>query len=163
MPWLLKTEPDCYSIDDLARDKRTRWNGVRNYQARNFMRDGMKVGDPVLIYHSSADPPGVVGVASVSAAAEADVTALDPNDDHFDPKATKANPIWMSVEVQFVERLPALIEIGLLRATKGIEAMALLQRGQRLSVQPVTEREFEIVMRLARGTKPPKPRVGRAK
>ena len=151
MPWLLKSEPDCYSIDDVAREKRTRWDGVRNYQARNFMRDSMKVGDAVLFYHASAVPPGVAGVARVSANAVGDKTALDPNDAHFDPKATKDNPIWVSVEVQFVQRFPTLVDLAALRATKGLEKMALLQTGQRLSVQPVSEREFEIVMSLVSG------------
>lgn len=150
MPWLLKTEPECYSIDDLARDRATRWTGVRNYQARNFMRDGMRVGDRILIHHSSADPPGIAGMARVSATADWDRTALDPSDDHFDAKATEDNPIWVAVEIAFVAKFPALVPLNTLRAAKGLERMALLQRGQRLSVQPVTDGELAIVERLAR-------------
>jgi predicted RNA-binding protein with PUA-like domain len=151
MPWLIKTEPDCYSIDDFAREKRTRWTGVRNFQARNFMRDGMKVGDPILFYHSSCEPPGVAGLARVSAAADWDCTALDPKDQHFDAKATKENPIWMAVEVAFVRKFAGLVDLATLRSTKGLEKMALLQRGQRLSVLPVTEAEYAAVLALAEG------------
>ncbi|MBL9147248.1 MAG: EVE domain-containing protein [Phycisphaerae bacterium] len=151
MPWLIKTEPDCYSIDDFAREKKTRWTGVRNYQARNFMRDSMKVGDPILFYHSSSEPPGVAGLARVSAAADWDRTALDPKDQHFDAKATKENPIWMAVEVAFVQKFATFVELGTLRTTKGLEKMALLQRGQRLSIQPVTEAEFAAIVKLGEG------------
>lgn len=150
MPWLVKTEPSTYSIDDLARDRRTRWEGVRNYQARNTMRDLMKVGDPVLVYHSNAEPPAVVGLATVSAPAAADLTALDPASDYHDPKATKSEPIWMAVEIAFVERLPRPVPLEELRAAKGLERMPLLQRGQRLSVLPVSEAELAIVLELAR-------------
>lgn len=152
MPWLVKTEPGSYSIDDLAKDRRTRWDGVRNYQARNTMRDLMKVGDSVLVYHSNAEPPGVAGLARVSAPAVGDATALDPKDEHFDPKSTKAEPIWVAVEIAFVERFARLLPLDELRATKGLERMALLQRGQRLSVQPVSDAEFAIVAALAKGT-----------
>lgn len=151
MPWLIKTEPDCYSIDDFAREKKTRWTGVRNYQARNFMRDGMKVGDPILFYHSSSEPPGVAGLARVSAVADWDETALDSKDQHFDAKATKENPIWMAVEVAFVRKFASFVELGTLRTTKGLEKMALLQRGQRLSIQPVTEAEYAAIVKLGEG------------
>ncbi|MDZ4754372.1 MAG: EVE domain-containing protein [Phycisphaerae bacterium] len=148
--WLLKTEPDCYSIDDLARDKRTRWTGVRNYQARNFMRDEMSVDDRVLMYHSGTEPVGVVGIARVSAAVTADVTALDPQNDHFDPKATTADPIWLAIEIELVEKFPRLIPLTELRRARGLAKMPLLARGQRLSVQPVSAAEFEIVERMAK-------------
>ncbi len=147
--WLLKTEPTTYSIDDLARDVRTRWDRVRNYQARNFMRDEMQVGDRVLIYHSTIDPPGVVGVAQVCGAVIGDTTALDPKSEYFDPKATKADPIWLAIEIEFVEKLPRMVPLDELRGAKGLSKMGLLQRGQRLSVQPVTAEEFAIVVRLA--------------
>ncbi|MFO0827415.1 MAG: EVE domain-containing protein [Phycisphaerales bacterium] len=162
MPWLLKTEPESYSIDDLARDRRTRWDGVRNYQARNFMRDSMRVGDAVLVYHSSADPPCVVGTARVSAAAAPDATAMNLRDSHYDPKSTKENPIWVAVEIEFVERFVDPVPLAALRATKGLEKMALLQRGQRLSVQPVSQREFDVVCGLARTAPAPKPGAKRA-
>src|SRR6185437_1538302 len=104
--WLVKSEPSCYSIDDLARDGKTMWDGVRNYQARNFMRDGMKKGDRVLFYHSNADPMGVVGVAEVCREAYPDFTAQDPSNDHFDPSSTADNPIWMMVDIAFVAKFP---------------------------------------------------------
>jgi predicted RNA-binding protein with PUA-like domain len=150
MPWLMKTEPETYSIDDLARDGRTWWEGVRNYQARNFMRDAMRIGDPVLVYHSSAEPPGVAGLASVSAAAKPDLTALDPKDPHFDPKATKADPIWAMVEIAFVERFAEVIPLAALRAEAKLEGLALLARGQRLSIQPVSEAHFRTIVALAK-------------
>ena len=151
--WLMKSEPTSYSIDDLRRDGKTGWSGVRNYQARNFMRDGMKVGDLILFYHSSGDdenPTGVAGIARVSKPAHADLSALDKKDDHYDPKSTKEEPIWMMVEVAFVEKFAKTVTLETLRKTKGLEAMQLLKRGQRLSVQPVTAKEFEIVTGLAK-------------
>lgn len=157
MPWLMKTEPETYSIDDLARDGRTWWNGVRNYQARNFMRDAMRLGDPVLVYHSSSEPPGVAGLARVSAAAKPDPTALDPEDPQFDPKATKADPIWAMVEIAFVERFEAVLPLARLRAEPKLEGLALLARGQRLSIQPVSEAHFRTILALASraATRPP--------
>lgn len=146
--WLLKSEPDCYSIDDLERDGTTFWSGVRNYQARNFMRDDMKPGDGVLFYHSGSEPPCIAGIAEVASKAYADHTALDPDDDHFDPKQTPENPIWMMVDVKFVRKLKSPIAISRLRETKGLEKMVLLQRGSRLSVQPVTDQEWKIVSKM---------------
>lgn len=148
--WLLKTEPQTYSIDDLARDKRTCWDGVRNYQARNYMRDGMKVGDKVLIYHSSTDPAGVAGIARVARDAYPDHTALDKKNCHYDPKATKDNPIWMMVDVAFVEKFGEIVTLATLKKTKGLEKMLVLQRGQRLSVMPVEPAHFEIIRKLAK-------------
>lgn len=147
--WLLKSEPDCYSIHDLERDEKTFWSGVRNYQARNFMRDDMKPGDGVLFYHSGAEPPCIAGIAEVASMAYPDHTALDPDDEHFDPKQTPENPIWMMVDIKFVRKLKKPIAISQLRATKGLEKMVLLQRGSRLSVQPVTDQEWKIVSKLA--------------
>lgn len=148
--WLLKTEPDVYSIDDLARDKRTFWDGVRNYQARNTLRDDMKVGDLVLIYHSSCDPAGVAGIARVVREGYPDHTALDKKSDHYDPKATRDNPIWMMVDVEFVEKFAGVVTLATLKKTKGLEKMLVLQRGQRLSVMPVELAHFEIVRKLAK-------------
>ena len=148
--WLLKTEPDVYSIDDLARDKRTCWDGVRNYQARNTLRDNMKVGDLVLIYHSSCDPAGVAGIAKVVREGYPDHTALDKKNDHYDPKATTDNPIWMMVDVEFVEKFPEVVTLASLKKAKGLEKMLVLQRGQRLSVMPVEPAHFEIVRKLAK-------------
>jgi len=150
--WLVKTEPECFSIHDLAACPRqtTSWSGVRNYQARNFMRDQMQVGDRVLFYHSSVDPPAVAGTAEVARAAYADATAWDPKDQHYDPKASPDNPIWQMVDIRLDEIFPVSVPIGTLRATPGTRAMELLRTGSRLSVQPVTPTEFDLVVALAR-------------
>jgi predicted RNA-binding protein with PUA-like domain len=153
--WLVKSEPHAFSFDDLVASPRktTCWDGVRNYQARNFMRDGMKQGDLVLFYHSSADPTAVMGVARVVREAYPDATAFDPRDSHFDPKSKPDAPTWMMVDIQAVERFMHPVTLAELRGVKGLEKMVLLQRGSRLSVQPVTAREFEIVRKLG-GPKP---------
>lgn len=148
--WLLKSEPDCYSIDDLERDGITFWSGVRNYQARNFMRDDMKPGDGVLFYHSGSEPPCIAGIAEVASTGYTDHTALDPDDDHFDPKQTPENPIWMMVDVKFVRKLKNPIALARLKETPGLERMMVTQRGSRLSVQPVTDQEWKIVSRMGR-------------
>ncbi len=158
MPWLVKTEPETYSIDDLKRERRTRWDGVRNYQARNTMRDLMQVGDEVLIYHSNAEPPGVVGLARVSGPAAPDRTALDPTSPYHDPKATEREPIWLAIELAFVERFPRLVPLEEIRATPALRDMPLLARGQRLSVQPVSPEAFATILRMARAA-PAKPRT----
>jgi predicted RNA-binding protein with PUA-like domain len=145
----MKTEPDVYSIDDLERDGTTFWDGVRNYQARNFMRDEMRPGDGVLFYHSNADPPGVAGLAEVVRPGYPDHTARDPRSEYFDPKASDADPRWYMVDIRFVEKFPELVPLAVLRETPGLEAM-LVNRKSRLSVQPVTPAEFEIVARLGR-------------
>ena len=146
--WLLKSEPDCYSIDDLQRDGTTFWSGVRNYQARNFMRDLMKPGDGVLFYHSSCEPPCVAGIAEVASQGYPDHTALDPDDDHYDPKATPENPIWMMVDVKFVRKFSEPIPLAELKETPGLEGMEVTKRGSRLSVQPVTADEWKRVVAL---------------
>lgn len=151
--WLIKTEPDVYSIQDLERDRSTAWEGVRNYQARNFMRDRMRPGDPVLFYHSNASPPGVAGMARVARAGYPDATALDADSPYHDAKATAADPRWYCVDVEFVARFPKLVPLALLRETPGLEQMPLLNRS-RLSVQPVTEAEFRTVEQLGRTGEP---------
>ncbi|MGH7477450.1 MAG: EVE domain-containing protein [Longimicrobiales bacterium] len=148
--WLMKSEPDVYSIDDLERDGWTDWAGVRNYQARNFMRDEMKRGDLVLFYHSSTKPPGVAGVARVRRAAYPDPTARDRRSEYYDPKASADDPRWFMVDIEFVERFPAPVALDTLKQTKGLDSMLVTQRS-RLSVQPVSPREFETVLRLGRG------------
>ncbi len=148
--WLMKSEPGVYSIDDLERDGRTSWEGVRNFQARNFLRDEMQPGDRVLFYHSSAEPPGVAGLARVARAGYPDPSALDPADDHYDPKATAGEPRWYMVDVEFVEKFPEVVPLDALRQAKGLEKMLVINRS-RLSVQPVTDEEYEIVVRLGRG------------
>jgi predicted RNA-binding protein with PUA-like domain len=148
--WLMKSEPEAFSIHDLARAPRktTFWDGVRNYQARNFMRS-MKVGDRVLFYHSNADPPCVAGTAVVAKEAYPDFTALDPNDKHYDPKATRENPIWEMVDIRLDEVFPQPVPLDALRATPALKGMELLRRGSRLSVQPVSKEHFEVVLKLA--------------
>ncbi len=148
--WLVKTEPDVYSIDDLARDGRTMWDGVRNYQARNLMRDDMRVGDPVLIYHSNTDPMAIVGLGEVASEAYPDPTAFDKKDKHFDPKSKADAPTWMLVDIAHVETFSVPLERDLLKQQKALEGMMLLAKGSRLSVQPVTPAELRAVRALAK-------------
>lgn len=152
--WLMKSEPDVFGIDDLAKSGETSWDGVRNFQARNFMRDRMRVGDPVLFYHSNAKPPGVAGLARVSAPAHPDHTALDPASDYYDPKSTPENPRWMMVDVAFVEKFPDIVSLAELRETPGLEDMLVIKRGMRLSIQPVTTADFDRVVAIGRAKKP---------
>lgn len=149
--WLVKSEPDVFSFDDLlkAPKKTTHWDGVRNYQARNTMRDDMKKGDGVFFYHSSSDPTGIVGICEVVKEAYPDHTAFDPKDPHFDPKSKKDAPTWYMLDLKAVKKLPRLVTLAELKGVKGLEKMVLLQRGSRLSVQPVTAREWEIIMEIA--------------
>jgi len=148
--WLLKSEPTAYSIDDLARDKKTDWTGVRNFQARNTLRTLMQDGDQAFFYHSSADPTGIAGICEISGEALPDQSAWDKKDDHYDPKSSPANPLWYCRTVKFVKKFKEVIPLADLRNTKGLEKMVLLQKGSRLSVQPVTEKEWEVIMKLAK-------------
>ena len=126
--WLFKSEPNTYSIDDLKKEKKTCWDGVRNYQARNFMRDDMKIGDLVLFYHSNAKPPGVTGIAKVCKKAYPDFTALDKKSSYYDPKASKENPIWMMVDIQFVKKFPEPISLSELKNYPRLKEMILLKK-----------------------------------
>lgn len=146
--WLFKSEPGCYSIDDLQRDGTTHWDGVRNYQARNMLRDDIRRGDKVLFYHSSTKPPGIAGLAEVVRAGYPDHTARDPESEHFDPRATEENPIWYMVDVDFVDKLPELIPLPDLKQEPGLENMMVTQRGSRLSIQPVTPDEWKVIQRM---------------
>ncbi len=146
--WLMKSEPDVFSIDDLESQGRTSWDGVRNYQARNFMRDEMQVGDLVLFYHSNAKPPGVAGLARVCTRAHPDVSAQDPRSEYHDPKASPDNPIWMMVDVAFVAKFPAFVSLDRLKQEQILADMLVLRRGMRLSVQPVERDHFERVVEL---------------
>ncbi len=147
--WLWKSEPDAYSFDRLEREGRTEWSGVRNFQARNYMK-AMKLGDLGFFYHSSTKEPGIVGVARVVREAYPDGTALDPASDYFDPKATPEKPIWEMVDVAFERRLARFLPLRELRATAElVPTMVLLRKGSRLSVQPVHPREWGIVIELA--------------
>jgi predicted RNA-binding protein with PUA-like domain len=148
--WLMKCEPAAYTIDDLERDETTTWEGVRNYQARNFMRDEMAPGDGVLFYASNADPSGVTGIAEISREAFPDPFARKKGHEYFDEKATEANPIWYSVEIKFVEKFPQIVPLETLKSTPGLEEMVVTQKGSRLSIQPVTKSEFTIVRKLGR-------------
>lgn len=145
--WLMKSEPDVFSIDQLIKDKKTWWTGVRNYQARNFMQN-MKVGDQVLFYHSSADPSGVAGIAEVSKAAEPDSSQFDKKSEYFEPKASKEKPMWFCVEVKPVKKFKTFIALDDLRSEKALSEMLVLKKGQRLSIQPVTEKEFQTVQKM---------------
>lgn len=147
--WLVKSEPEVYGIDRLEREGRTMWEGVRNYTARNFMRDSMKVGDLVLFHHSNAEPPSLVGIARVASAAYPDPTQFDPSSHYFDPKATAQEPRWMLVDLEFVARLPRPLSLAELKADPALEGMELLRKGSRLSVQPVSEAHFRRVKELA--------------
>ena len=142
--WLMKSEPSEYGIDDLKRDRQSAWFGVRNYQARNFMRDDMKVGDLVLFYHSSCPDPGIAGICKVAKAAAPDVTQFDKKDKHFDPKSKPENPFWVCVEVKFVKTLH-LIPLAALRGAPELAEMRILQRGNRLSITPVSDAEWEFI------------------
>ena len=153
--WLVKSEPDSFSFDDLlaSPNRTTCWDGVRNFQARNSMRDDMKLGDLVFFYHSSTDPAAIVGIAEVVRESYPDHAAFDRKDSHYDPKSKPDSPTWMMVDLRAREALPKPITLAELREVKGLEKMVLLQKGSRLSVQPVTPKEWEIVCKLA-GVKP---------
>jgi len=148
--WLMKSEPDVFSIEDLraAPGRTTTWDGVRNYQARNFLRDTLAAGDGVLFYHSSAEPPGIAGEATVVRAGYPDPTAFDRRDVHYDSKSNPARPTWYAVDVTFVRACRPLITLDRLRGMKALRAMLVLRRGMRLSVQPVTAAEWRAIMTL---------------
>jgi predicted RNA-binding protein with PUA-like domain len=148
--WLMKCEPLAYSIDDLARDTRTGWEGVRNYQARNLIRDQMQEGDPVLFYASNADPSGVTGLARIARAGYPDPFAWKRRHKYYDAASTAAKPIWYTVDLEFVERFRSIVPLHTLKTTPGLELMMVIKKGSRLSVQPVTVAEFAIVTRLGR-------------
>ncbi len=148
--WLMKCEPSAYTIDDLQRDGRTSWEGVRNYQARNFMRDDMREGDAVLFYASNAAPSGVTGVAVIARAGYPDHFAWKRGHRYFDEAGAKHAPVWYMVDIAFVERFPVIVSLEALKATRGLENMRVTQKGSRLSVQPVTKAEYDVVVALGR-------------
>jgi predicted RNA-binding protein with PUA-like domain len=143
--WLIKSEPVTYGIDHMARDKTTAWNGVRNYQARNFMRDQMKVGDLAFFYHSNCDEPGIVGIVKVSSGAHPDETQFDKKSHYYDPKSTREEPRWLNVDFKFVKKTP-LVTLAELKKHKKLENMRLLQRGSRLSITPVDPQEWAFIV-----------------
>ena len=148
--WLLKSEPEVFGFDHLLAtpDRTTCWDGIRNYQARNYMRDEMRVGDRALFYHSNAEPAGVAGIVEVTRAAYPDHTAFDPADPHFDPKSRRDEPTWLMVDVRAVERFPTFVTLEALRGAKGLEEMPILRRANRLSITPVTPAEWTVVCAL---------------
>jgi predicted RNA-binding protein with PUA-like domain len=147
--WLMKTEPDAFSIDDLERLGTAPWDGVRNYQARNNLL-AMKVGERAFFYHSSTDPIGIVGICEIAKEAYPDHFAWDPTSKYYDVRSTPEKPVWFMPDVRFVEKFPRMITLAELRRTPGLEGMALVQRGQRLSVQPVSEEEWRIILAMVR-------------
>ena len=148
--WLIKSESAACSIDDLKRDGSTYWEGVRNYQARNFLRDSMKKGDLALFYHSNAEPSGVAGIAKITKEGYPDFTAWDRKDVHFDPKSTKGKPLWFMVDVAFVEKFRHFVPLEALKDSKELKGMLVIKRGMRLSVQPVEKKHFDAVCGMGR-------------
>ena len=146
--WLMKSEPDTFSIDDLKRRKHEPWDGVRNYQARNFMRDGMRPGDKVFFYHSNCAVPGIVGIAEVATDAYPDPSQFDPKSKYFDAGSSRDNPRWMLVDVKFVKKLKRTISLDELKGDPALEGMALLRKGNRLSVMPVEAAHWEYILAL---------------
>lgn len=153
--WLMKSEPDCFSIDDLnnAADKTTHWDGVRNYQARNLLRDQIKKGDLVFFYHSNTKPPGIVGIAEVVKEGYPDFTAFDPESEHPDPTSYPDNPRWFMVDVKFKQKFKHLISLDSLKQHSALATMKLLQKGNRLSVLPVSVDEWNYIMQLSEDSK----------
>lgn len=146
--WLLKSEPDVFGIDDLARVKVEPWDGVRNYQARNMLRDQMQVGDLAFFYHSNCDVPGIVGIMEIATAGYPDTTAFDPDAKYYDPKSDPANPRWYRVDVKFVRKLKRTISLQELREHPNLQDMPLVRKGNRLSVMPVTAAEWQTILAL---------------
>ena len=147
--WLMKSEPDVYSIDHLKKDKTTLWDGIRNYQARNFMMKDMEVGDEVLFYHSNAKPPGVAGLAKVSKKAQPDPTQFNKKSKYYDAKSSKDDPRWHCVEVKFVKKFKEEISLDDIKNSKKLQDMQVIKKGQRLSIQPVEAKDFKELLKMA--------------
>jgi predicted RNA-binding protein with PUA-like domain len=143
--WLMKSEPDVFSIEHLKKGKTTLWEGVRNYQARNYMMNDMAVNDEILFYHSNCDIPGIVGLATVSQKAMPDMSQFNKKSEYFDPKATKEKPIWYCVEVKYKSTFENILSLVELKKTTVLKDMLVLKKGQRLSIQPVTEKDFNFI------------------
>jgi len=146
--WLMKSEPDAFSIDQLKQRKQEPWDGVRNYQARNFMRDGMRVGDKVFFYHSNCAVPGIVGIAEVATDAYPDPSQFDPKSKYFDPASSRDNPRWMLVDVKFVKKLKRTISLDEMKNDPALDGMPLLRKGNRLSVMPVEAAHWKHILTL---------------
>ena len=147
--WLMKSEPDVYSIDDLERDGREMWDSIRNYQARNMMRDDMRIGDKVFFYHSNCKEPAIVGVSKVAGKPYPDPTQFDPESKYFDPKSDQENPRWVLVDVEFVSKLKRPITLAEIKANPALDDMILTRRGNRLSIMPVDKKHWDTILRLA--------------
>ncbi len=152
--WLMKTEPDCFSIDDLHRapNQSSAWDGVRNYQARNFMRNDMRIGDQIFFYHSNCKPPGIIGIAEVSREAYPDYTAFDPQSDHPDPNSTPDKPRWFMVDIRFREKFEQIISLDTLKSYPELKNMLILRQGNRLSITPVTPSEWNFINQRVRNS-----------
>lgn len=148
--WLMKSEPDVFSIDDLKRARVDHWDGIRNYEARNFMRDRMRKGDQAFFYHSNCAEPGIAGVMSIHREAYPDHTAFDPNSKYYDPKSSQREPCWLMVDVKFVRKFNNMISLKELKQHKALADMRLLQRGCRLSILPVSKKEWDYITSLDR-------------
>ena len=146
--WLMKSEPETYSIDDLERDGREMWDGIRNYQARNMMRDAMRIGDDVFFYHSNCKEPAIVGIAKVASEPYPDPTQFDPDSKYFDPKSNADDPRWLLVDVEFVRKLSRKLTLTELKTQSGLDGLILTRRGNRLSIMPVDKRHWEQILSL---------------
>ena len=144
--WLIKSEPDAYSIDELEKDGREMWDGIRNYQARNMMRDDMRVGDDVFFYHSNCKEPAIVGLARVASEPYPDPTQFDPDEKYYDPKSEVENPRWILVDVEFVRKLTRPITLAELKAHPGLDGMILTRKGNRLSIMPVSDDHRDLIL-----------------
>lgn len=144
--WLMKSEPDCFSIDDLKNQKVAPWDGVRNYQVRNMLRDEMQVGDQAFFYHSNATPPGIAGLMEIVRAGYPDSTAFDPKAEHFDPKSDPANPRWYMVDVKFKRKFPRLLSLEALRQHPELHTLQILRKGSRLSITPLSAKEWQLIL-----------------
>jgi predicted RNA-binding protein with PUA-like domain len=147
--WLMKSEPDAYSIDDLERDGREMWDGIRNYQARNMMRDDMRIGDEVLFYHSNCKEPAVVGIAKVASKPYPDPTQFEAESKYYDPKSDPDNPRWILVDVEFVRKLDTPVTLAEIKAHPALDDMILTRRGNRLSIMPVSQEHWQIILGMA--------------
>jgi len=146
--WLMKSEPDAYSIDDLERDGREMWDGIRNYQARNMMRDDMRIGDEAIFYHSACKEPAAVGIMRIVSEPYPDPTQFDPESKYYDPKSNPDDPRWCLVDVEFVRKLSRALPLKELRTEPGLEGMILLRRGNRLSITPVDKQHWDVLLGL---------------
>ena len=147
--WLMKSEPDVYSIDDLQRDGREMWDSIRNYQARNMMRDDMRIGDKVFFYHSNCKEPAIAGIAKVASKPYPDPTQFDKKSRYFDPKSTIAEPRWILVDVEFVRKFKKPITLAEIKANKGLGDMILVRRGNRLSIMPIDKKHWDLILAMA--------------